>query len=78
MEKIIVGKWYRHRGNKNSVPERVRNGFKKYALVVRHRNGWVVAISYYAILSEPLWAHLGAKHKYGFGDIMAYKFVEKK
>lgn len=77
MEKIIVGKWYRHRGNKNSVPERVKNAPKNYLVVARYRDGKFnnVRSRYLStfVMHADVWEHL----KVG-SDIMAYKFVEKK
>lgn len=72
MEKIIVGKWYRHRGNKNSVPERIKKAPKSYDVIVRYRDGEVMGLRIF-VMDADVWEHL----KVG-SDSMAYQFVEKK
>lgn len=72
MEKIVVGKWYRHRGNKNSVPERVKNAPKNYVVVVRYRDGETMEFPIFLMAPE-VWVHIKDP-----SDIMAYQFVEKK
>lgn len=73
MEKSIVGKWYRHRGNKNSVPERVKKAPKNYDVIVRYRDGIIGPMKDKYITRRFIW-----RHDYTLADIMAYQFVEKK
>lgn len=72
MEKIVVGKWYRHRGNKNSVPKRVKNASNKYRIIARYRDG-VICDLRLLIMDTYRWEHLN-----NGCDIMAYQFATEK
>lgn len=74
MEKIVVGKWYRHDGNKNSVPARVSNWHEKYDVVIRKRSGHIWVVNPVLVLRTRTWEWCEGY----FANIMAYKFVEKK
>lgn len=73
MEKIELGKWYRHRGNKNAVPWRVKKASKGWDVVAQRRDRSVVQLTTRQLTEEVSWAYWKE-----FDDIMAYKFVEKK
>lgn len=75
MEKIELNKWYRHRGNRKFIPERVAlvsGVWVKYDVVVRDRDGMV------KLLTKDKFDITTWQHRRRFSDIMAYKFVEKK
>lgn len=74
MEKIIVGKWYRHYGNTTMPPARVSKWHEKYDVVIRRRSGAICVVNPVLVLRTRTWKWCEGY----FADIMAYKFVEKK